>query len=123
MANEISAALALSISNGNFVESFSPSATIDQTNPGGGLPGTITAALAGGTTVSLSDMTSPGLVYMKNLSTLYDVVYGPDSTGLVDFGKLKPGEWAFFRLEPAVTLIVETSSGVAAEVQIMVFED
>lgn len=123
MANEISAALTLTIANGNFSESFSPSATIDQATAGGGLPGTITAALSGGTSVTLTDMTSPGLVYMKNLSPLYNVVYGPDSTGLVDFGKLKPGEFAFFRLEPSVTMIVETSSGVAAEVQIMVFED
>lgn len=125
MANEITATINLTVSNGNFVESYSPTMTIDQTVAGGGNPGTITAALAPSeTTVTLTDMTSPGYCLMKNLSTLYSMTFGPDSTGLVDFGKIGPGEIALFRLDPAATFKIQTDTGgVASEVQIMVFED
>lgn len=55
-------------------------------------------------TIDTSAVTTEGYCLMKNLDATNFITYGPDSTGQVDFGKLKAGEVALFRIKDAITL-------------------
>ena len=103
MADEISVTFSLTVTNGTFKDSFAPGQLkIDQTTQGSN-----SGVLSIGTTaetVAFTDITSEGLFLVQNLDASNFILLGPDSTGMVDFLKIKPGEFQFLRLKPAVTV-------------------
>jgi hypothetical protein len=135
MANEITAVVSLSCRNGNF--SLPPSAIartqITQNGVGGGAPGMIQVG-SSEVAVDLSQINTPGWVYMRNFDTGQSVIWGPEDSGaMVPFGVMKPGEPAAFRLHPNTVIRMQvdsetedseaTSEENEASVQIFVLED
>lgn len=60
-----------------------------QTTPGGGSPGAVDVGESE-VVVDFGDLTSPGIVRLENLSSEYDVEYGPESGGaMVLLGTLR----------------------------------
>lgn len=90
-----------------------------QTGKGGGNPGTVSI----GTTeesVAFTELGTEGWLFMKNLDSTNYVQWGFATT--VYGGRLKPGEHAWFRLEPSATLYLKANTA-ACLVQINCFED
>lgn len=58
-----------------------------------------------GEVVPVGDISSAGFVYLRNDDATNYIEWGPDSGGnIVVIGKLMPGEDAWFRISPAVSL-------------------
>lgn len=110
MANEFTATLSLSVSNGEFVDVTETNFRDDQTTKGGGNPGTVEIGTSE-ETISFGDV-SPGWVLMKNLEDSGGnyVEYGPDSTGMVAIGRLNPGATHIFKLTSGVTLKAQANT-------------
>jgi len=122
MANEITIAANFTVSNGELtINRVGPtSVQVDQTNAGYKV---LTQNIGtSAETVDTTDLTSEGYCYMKNLDTTNFIKYGPDSTGQVDFGKLKPGESALMRLFPGLVLKA-TADTAACDLLVVVLED
>lgn len=101
MAQEIQQSVALSVANGDFkLSRIGTTNRINQTTKGGGVPGLVVAIATGqGTAVSTTGLTTPGVVYIRNIDPTINVTYGPLVAGTMHpFGMLKPGEEATFRL-------------------------
>jgi len=107
MPGTIAVQLYVDINHGNFNDRIQDSQTIAQTGVGGGNPGTISV----GTTeeiVTLSELTTPGMIYVKNL----------DETNYIDFGfstgvygiRVKPGMGNWIGLVPGVTLYARANT-------------
>lgn len=89
-----------------------------QTNPGGGNPGLVEVTEEE-TTVNFGSLTDPGQMKLENLSTEYDVRYGPaEGSGFVPLGRLRKrvetnnqvtydGGIAFIELLPGVDLVMQ----------------
>lgn len=61
--------------------------------------------------VVTTDVSTLGWCYMKNLDSTNFVEYGPDDGGTMkDFGMMKPGEPALFRLTPGITMKVKADT-------------
>lgn len=105
MANEITIKEKITVSNGNFSDTFDPGTLfIDQATGTGGNPGTVDIGSGAEEDISFGDVT-PNLVVMRNLDGTNYVKYGPKSGGsMIEFGRLKPGTSARFILAPGVTL-------------------
>lgn len=78
-------------------------------NAQGNASGVITAPTGGeGTTLTLTGITTLGWVWLRNIDDSASpnyVTWGVDSGGLlIEVGRMKPGEDAWFRLEPGVTI-------------------
>jgi len=105
MANEITLRIRMQLSNGNLKEDANPgNLSVDQTTQGSN-GGVLIIGQAAEETISFTDITSEGYLYLRNLDGTNYIKYGPDSGGsMVDFGKLKAGECAVLRLYPGLTL-------------------
>lgn len=69
-----------------------------------GANGEVAAVTTTATTYSFSNLATPGLIYLQNLDATNFVTYGALSgSTFVPLGKIKPGEIAFFRLDPDAT--------------------
>ena len=77
-------------------------------NVQGSASGVVTAPTGGAGTVLTLSVTTLGWLWLRNIDDSAApnfVTWGVDSAGsLVPVGRLKPGEDAWFRLEPGVTL-------------------
>lgn len=130
MSNEIQVQTVLSCSNGNFV--FPPIGSphsIDQANAGGGLPGFLIVDTAE-EDITLTDLTTPGYLYIKNIGITGSdsaepyITFGPKSSGsLVPFCELKIGEEACFRLTRTSATFRIKSSADSTGVQLCILED
>lgn len=105
MANEHTIKVSLATENGNYSrKQETQSYQADQTNPGGGVPGTIIVGTSE-VDVDLSALTTPGFCTIKNLSSTATIQFGPKDTTLTNFAKLRPsGPPAFFEFDAGVTL-------------------
>lgn len=103
MADEISASISVRVVNGDFTDVVSPG-TVEIDQVASGYAGGIVSVGTSEEDLAVGDVTSPGLLYLRNLDATNFVTYGPKSTNMVAFGKLMPGEFAFLRLDPTVTL-------------------
>ena len=108
MSDEIQYAVSATIkdSSGVQMDSWtSETVKVTQTTPNsGGHPGTVavTTAEADMTTTGL---TTPSMLYLKNLDGTNYVTYGPKSGGaMILFGKLKPKDVHILRLGASVIL-------------------
>lgn len=74
-------------------------------------------------TITLTDITTEGWAYFKNLDDTNFVTWGPDSTGLVPMGRMNPGESAGpLRIEPGIAISMQADTA-ACRVRVMVLED
>jgi len=108
MANEISVSFSMRVVNGTMVETIQPGTrSITQTAIGGPTPGYITVG-ASEESLTFSELSTLGLLYMENLDTTNYIEFG-GSTG-VYLGRLKPGEPNQFRLNPGATLFLKANT-------------
>lgn len=122
MANEIRGQLNFTVTNESFRDQVSEAFEINQAEVGFS-PGTVLVQDSPTETdIDLSELTSEGFVFMKNLDATYNVTWGPKSGGvMVPLGCLKPGEIAFFRLEP-LTVLRMTGDTDPCKVEVRVYE-
>lgn len=111
MANEVSLSVSLTVAKGAYAYKRALSDQFDMTNGRGGNPGVVTVT-TGGVTISFGSLTAPKWVMLLNLDADNFVDVGPDSSGLVGFVRLEPGEFAVFPLKPGITVkaIADTAS-------------
>lgn len=125
MANEITAKSYLAVSNGNDVFKSNGGTTLTQTHDqsGNGRFSRIVSIATSDTEVTLSDITTEGWAWFRNLDATNYVDWGPDSTGIVQMGRMEAGEVAGpFRLYPGVTLQMQANTA-ACDVEVVVLED
>jgi hypothetical protein len=119
MANEIKVTAGISVNNGNSVFSqAAKSKSFDQAAIGGPTPG----AMSVGTTeesTTFPELTTEGWLYLQNNDATNYVQWG-FSTGVYG-GRLKAGESALFRMEPALTLYLKANTA-ACNVLVYGFE-
>lgn len=120
MANEITVSAGIRILNGN--SSFSQpskSKSFTQSAIGGPSPGAISVGTAEEST-TFPELTTEGWLFMQNNDATNYVQWG-FSTGVYG-GRLKAGEYALFRMEPALTLYLKANTA-ACNVLVYGFEN
>lgn len=121
MANEIEINVNFKCTNGFLKELFqSGRLQFDQTTAG--IDKFVQNIGTSEETVSFSALTTEGYLVIVNLDDTNYVEWGPDSTGIIDIGKLEPGEIALFRLAPAATLKAQANTA-ACDVLFICLED
>ena len=124
MANEISVNLNVRVVNGNMTETIQPGQIqIDQAAVGrAGHAQSI--GFAAPEVVDLGDISTNGVMYLRNLDETNYVTYGPqsDAATIEVMGKLKPGEVALFRLAPTIVLWAQADTADCL-LDIKLFED
>lgn len=124
MSNEIKVTASLKCSNGYFEQPQIGSTQLkfDQTAIGG--DGAIVEIGTSEEDIDLSEITTLGWCYMRNLDTTNYVEWGKkDGSGNMQaIGRLEAGEPALFRMNPGVTLRMKANTA-ACKVQIIVLED
>lgn len=141
MANEASVRVSLTINKGNLPWS-SPQTGWQATLTGtkGPTPGAVTVATGAGTDVVLTELSTPGLCYLRNIDSANFVSYGIKDVASGVFyplGELLPGEDCVLRLsrvlgkeyagagtatDPAANRLHFRADTAAVAVQIMAFE-
>jgi uncharacterized protein YjdB len=120
MAGTITAGLQCQVSHDKFLQNANvPTVTMEQTNQGGGQPGTLTITTSEAD-ISVPGLATPGWCVIQNLDATNYFTIGPKSGGaMVALAKVLPGEFACFRLAGSVVLraIAHTAS-VLARIQI-----
>jgi len=126
MANEVKVIASLAATNGtyDFPKVGGSQLQFDQAAQGGGTPGSQNIpTTAGGTVVDVTELTTVGWAYFKNLDSTNYVQHGPESGGvMIPYGRMEPGEPAVFRLDPAVVLRMLANTATCL-VQILILED
>jgi len=75
------------------------------------------------TVIDLSALSTLGKIMVQNLDTVNYVEFGPTSAGaIVPMVKLKPGEFAWMRLSPGITLRGRANTS-AVDIDIFAFND
>jgi hypothetical protein len=99
MSNEITVGAYLKVNNGNLQFGSTPSSfKADQATANGPTPGSILATTAG-VTVSLAELTVPGMCQVTNLDSTNYVSFGLYiGSTFYPFGEVLPGESNVFRL-------------------------
>lgn len=115
MANEATIRASLTVRKGNLDHRSNPTQfQATQTGVGGPTPGTILCAVAPGTDVDLSELTTPGLATIQNLDATNYVTVGifdPQSNLFYPFMELLPGEIYPLRLSRNIQEEYATGTG------------
>lgn len=120
MANEITVAGRLRVVNGNAeFERNVGTKQFDQAASGGPTPGFLTIGTSE-ESESFSELSTLGWVLLENYDTTNYVEWG-FATGVYG-GRLEPGEFALFRLNPSSTLYLRANTA-ACKVFIAAMED
>lgn len=120
MANEITVTAGIRVVNGNSsFQQASKSKSFDQAAIGGPTPGAISVGTAEEST-AFPELTTEGWLFMQNNDPTNYVQWG-FSTGVYG-GRLKAGEFALFRTEPALTLFLKANTA-ACNVLVYGFEN
>lgn len=122
MANEITLKFSLQAENGFLKQSVNiGQLQVDQA----------AAGMAGGAqeigtseeVVDFGDVSTEGLLFLRNLDDTNFVEFGPEDTGsMVAVGRLEAGEFGFFRLKPAVVLRAQADTA-SCLLQVLLLED
>jgi hypothetical protein len=121
MSNELQVSVSITVNNENFTfPRTGNNLQHDQTTAGGGLPGYVVTSTSEAT-IDTTSLVNEGWCFMKNIDDTDGIEYGPDSTGMVSFGLLGPGEEALFKLKPGVVMKVKATANSPAAM-IFVFE-
>lgn len=104
MANEITLTSKAKVVNGSLTSEFNPG-TIQVTQSALGMHAPIVIVGTSEEDLAVGDISTPGILCMRNLDGTNYVDWGPKSGGaMVAVGRLKPGEVAMFRVGSGVTL-------------------
>lgn len=124
MANEITIVTSVRATNDNFLfpQIGAGNFKVDQAVAGGGSPGIITATFGAHVLVDLTELTTEGWCYMKNIDLQNFITFGVFVVTYFPLGKLKPGETALFRLNPGAVFAVKADTA-DAQLQILILED
>lgn len=123
MANEIKQAMQLSCTNGSF-STAAPQLSLSINQSAVGALQGVTAVTTSEADLSLTGLTTPGWVWMRNLDATNYVKVGPKSGGvMVECIRLKPGEAAMFRLGPSGVTLRWVANTATCNVQWMVLSD
>lgn len=123
---EVKVSFKLNVNNGNYRNSFAPPVLqIDQNNLGAN-SGIVEVGDAQ-EDLAFVDIGTEGLLILQNLGE-FDVVYGPKESGgegnLIPFGRLKPNEINFVRMEPSTVLRWHCLAGEeSSQVYYLILED
>ena len=122
MANEITLKFSLQAENGFLKQSVN----IGQLQVDQAAAGMAGGAQEIGTSeeiVDFGDVSTEGLLFLRNLDDTNYIEFGPEDTGaMVAVGKLEPGEFAFFRVKPSVVLRAQADTA-ACLLQVLLLED
>lgn len=122
MANEIQFNFSVQVRNGFFTDQYNPG-VIQITQSAVGCGGYVQAIGTSEEVVSFGDITTNGWCRIRNLDTTNYVVYGPEATGaMVTFGKLEPGELAWFRVAPTVVMRAQADTA-DVKLEVRIYED
>lgn len=123
MAEEITVEATLNINNGNLLRQDPDSPQlITQALAKGPVPGMVTVTTTPAA-ISLTGLTTYGLVKIKNLSSSHFVTYGVYvSSTYYPLLRLKPGEYYVWRMEPSVTPYMQADTA-SCDVQIEAYND
>jgi hypothetical protein len=122
MANEIQPTFSLSVTNGTFKDAVA-SETLLISQALAGKWDTVISIPTSDTALSPANITTMGWLYLKNLDATNFLSYGPTSGGaIVKLGRIKPGEHAWLRLEPGITLRMQADTA-AVKVQVKLYND
>lgn len=111
MANEITFTANVAVNNSGFKTNFAESTQYNQTAIGAASGIHIVTTSEGD--LSAGDITTNGLLILKNIDSTNFITYGPKVTGSMQLmGKLKAGETAILRVAPTVVvrMIADTAS-------------
>jgi len=122
MSDEIKASVNVRVVNGAFADQFTFSGTgIDQSAIGRG--GYVQSIATTETVIDFGDVVTNGYMILRNLDTANYVTYGPENAGaMVVTGKLKPGEFAIFRVAPTVVMRAKAET-LAVLLDVRLYED
>lgn len=104
---EIKITASIAVEKGNFKVPRQGAAELkfDMAGLGGGVPGKVNLSEGTEVDLDLSALSVEGWLWMRNLSTVHDIKWGPKSGGvMIPCGIMEPGEPALFRLVPGVTI-------------------
>jgi len=121
MANEITLTIKDRVSNSGYKTDWANGQnSITQTAQGAAsgiqAVGTSAENIAGG------DVSTPGILFLKNLDGTNFVEFGKDNTGFVAVGKLEAGEEAVFRVADSTTIQLKADTA-ACDVMYLLLED
>lgn len=122
MANEITLGVTGRVVNGSFVDTIGTNGNLQIDQAASGADGGVVSVTTSETTISLSRLGTEGYCFLRNLDATNYVEFGPDSTGMVAVGKLKPGEFALLRLKPGITLKAQANTA-TCKVLVKCWED
>ena len=123
MANEITISLNAQVVNGFYRDTIQPgNLQIDQSAVG--RAGHVQNIGTSAETVDLGDVSTNGILYLRNLDETNYITYGPqsDAATIEVFGKLKAGEFAIMRLAPTIVLWAVADTA-ACLLDVKLFED
>ncbi len=109
MANELRFAVGLSVANGNLQASQNTQKQADQATPG--VIQRKQTISTGGSTLTLTGVTTPRAILIENLDATNYVDIGPDSSGLVGLIRLEAGECCMFPIKPSVVIKAIANTG------------
>lgn len=110
MANEIQLQIQAKVINGSFTDQFNLGGQLQIDQSASGADGGVVSVTTSETTISLSRLATEGYCFLRNLDSTNYLEFGPDSTGMVAIGKLKPSEAAVLRLKPGITLKAQANT-------------
>jgi hypothetical protein len=122
MADEIKIRFSATVENGNHKDSIQPGTiSIDQSNPG--RAGHVQSVGTSEEVVDFGDVTTEGVLFLRNADSTNYVDFGPESAGsMVALGRLEAGEIAFLRMKPAVVLRAQANTA-AVLLDVRLYED
>lgn len=114
MAGTIDISIRYRVRNGNF-DTGARAHTSQVVQNGIGLAGGIVSVGTTEEAISAGDLSTEGLLYLFNCDDENYVEYGPESSGaMVTLGRLNPGEAAWLRTAPGVTLRAKANTAAVA---------
>lgn len=104
MADELSFNLSITVDKTPLYETITPG-TFQFDVSAIGLAAGVQVVGTSAEAIVTTDVASLGWCYLQNLDSTNFILYGPDDGGtLKDFGKMLPGEIAWLRLKPGITV-------------------
>jgi len=122
MAGTLTLTFTGSLVNGEFADTLPSARATTITQTGQGCSSGIVNVGTSEEDLTISDITTEGIMYIKNLDSTNYVTLGPKSGTMVAFMRLKAGEWGFFRLEPGITITLQANTA-SVKCDIRVYED
>lgn len=110
MANEQAFNVTATLTNGSLKDLFNPGQILRTQGLAGAMTRTIAVTTAD-TAYTFSDITTLGYMMLLNMDATNYVAHGPTSGGaIINYGKLKPGDFAIFRAYPGISFRMQADT-------------